>query len=209
VTFEYQPGEPVLRDVSLHAPAGTTTALVGPSGAGKDSLISFARRRLAGNPAILFARRVITRPSDPAAEAHDTLGEAGFREAEEAGAFALSWRSHGLCYGIPVEVDDTIRAGGVVVANGSRGVVGDIRARYANAMPVLVTVSSRMLGQRLAARGRESDQEIAGRIARNADYIGFDEGSHVIDNSGALEEAGEQLVRLLLAAAQRKTATIM
>jgi subfamily B ATP-binding cassette protein MsbA len=40
VTFEYEPGVPVLRDVSFHARAGTTTALVGPSGAGKSTLIN-------------------------------------------------------------------------------------------------------------------------------------------------------------------------
>jgi ABC-type multidrug transport system fused ATPase/permease subunit len=39
VTFEYNPGEPVVRDASFHAPAGTTTALVGPSGAGKSTVI--------------------------------------------------------------------------------------------------------------------------------------------------------------------------
>ncbi len=40
VSFEYEPGVPVLRDVSLIAPAGTTTALVGSSGSGKSTLIS-------------------------------------------------------------------------------------------------------------------------------------------------------------------------
>jgi ABC-type multidrug transport system fused ATPase/permease subunit len=40
VVFEYNPGVPVLRDVSFHAPAGTTTALVGSSGSGKSTLIS-------------------------------------------------------------------------------------------------------------------------------------------------------------------------
>jgi subfamily B ATP-binding cassette protein MsbA len=40
VWFEYNPGVPVLKDVSFHAPAGSTTALVGSSGSGKSTLIS-------------------------------------------------------------------------------------------------------------------------------------------------------------------------
>ncbi len=39
VSFEYNPGVPVLRNVSFRAPAGTTTALVGSSGSGKSTLI--------------------------------------------------------------------------------------------------------------------------------------------------------------------------
>ena len=40
VTFEYNAGVPVLKHVTFHAPAGTTTALVGSSGSGKSTLIS-------------------------------------------------------------------------------------------------------------------------------------------------------------------------
>ena len=40
VSFEYNEGVLVLKDVSFRAPAGTTTALVGSSGSGKSTLIS-------------------------------------------------------------------------------------------------------------------------------------------------------------------------
>ena len=40
VWFEYNPGVPVLKNISFRAPAGTTTALVGSSGSGKSTLIS-------------------------------------------------------------------------------------------------------------------------------------------------------------------------
>ena len=40
VEFAYEPGSPVLEKVSLRAPAGTTTALVGSSGSGKSTLVS-------------------------------------------------------------------------------------------------------------------------------------------------------------------------
>jgi subfamily B ATP-binding cassette protein MsbA len=40
VWFEYNPGVPVMKNVSFRAPAGTTTALVGSSGSGKSTLLS-------------------------------------------------------------------------------------------------------------------------------------------------------------------------
>ncbi|HVW05564.1 MAG TPA: ABC transporter ATP-binding protein [Vicinamibacterales bacterium] len=40
VSFEYNPGAPVLKHITFTAPAGTTTALVGSSGSGKSTLIS-------------------------------------------------------------------------------------------------------------------------------------------------------------------------
>jgi ATP-binding cassette subfamily B protein len=44
VTFGYRPGEPVLRDMSFVAPAGQTTALVGPSGGGKSTILALLLR---------------------------------------------------------------------------------------------------------------------------------------------------------------------
>ncbi len=40
VTYAYVPGQPVLRQVSLHAQVGATLAIVGPNGAGKSTLLS-------------------------------------------------------------------------------------------------------------------------------------------------------------------------
>jgi len=42
VSFEYNPGVPVLKNVTFTAAAGSTTALVGSSGSGKSTLISLA-----------------------------------------------------------------------------------------------------------------------------------------------------------------------
>jgi subfamily B ATP-binding cassette protein MsbA len=40
VTFGYDAEKPVVHEIDLHAPPGTTTALVGPSGSGKSTIIS-------------------------------------------------------------------------------------------------------------------------------------------------------------------------
>ena len=44
VYFEYNPGEPVLRDIDLHVPAGQVCALVGPSGGGKTTMFNLIER---------------------------------------------------------------------------------------------------------------------------------------------------------------------
>jgi ATP-binding cassette, subfamily B, bacterial len=44
VSFEYRPGTPVLTDITLTIPGGTTVALVGPSGAGKTTLTDLVCR---------------------------------------------------------------------------------------------------------------------------------------------------------------------
>lgn len=42
ISFAYEAGKPVLKDVSFHAPAGSVTALVGTSGSGKTTIAGLA-----------------------------------------------------------------------------------------------------------------------------------------------------------------------
>lgn len=144
---------------------GGFVLVVGPSGAGKDTLIRLARQALAGDARFVFARRVVTRESS-AAEEHDSLSPAEFAAAEAAGGFCLSWRAHGLSYGIPAAVAAAAQRGAVVVCNVSRGVVGVARARLPAVSVVQVTAPPLVLAARLAGRVRASDGDLAARLRR-------------------------------------------
>jgi len=179
---------------------GAFVAVVGPSGAGKDSVMAYARQRLVAEPRVHFVRRVITRPSDPSLEDHDTMSASAFPQAEAAGAFALSWSSHGLSYGIPAAVDELVRGGGVAVANLSRAALPALRRRYARVVVAEITAAPAVLARRLAQRGRETADEIAARLARSVAADAAAGDRHLIDNSGALAVAGDRFVALLRAA---------
>ena len=94
--------------------------LIGPSGAGKDALLTYAREHLAGSIPVLFSHRYITRPSQVGGENHVALTEAEFYQRQQLGLFALSWQSHQCAYGIGLEIDTWMQAGAHVVVNGSR-----------------------------------------------------------------------------------------
>jgi ribose 1,5-bisphosphokinase len=133
--------------------------VVGPSGAGKDTLLEAARQTLADDPRFRFVRRVITRPADAGGEAHEPA------TAEEFAArdFALQWQAHGLSYGIPA---DAIKEDAVVVANVSRTVIADA-ARLFPTRVIEVTAPSDVLAARLSARARETAADVAARVSRS------------------------------------------
>jgi ribose 1,5-bisphosphokinase len=176
---------------------GTLVLVVGPSGAGKDTLIDHLRERLAGYPRLLIVRRVVTREASAGGEQHDTLSEAEFHAQAARGAFAFTWAAHGLHYGLPAALAAALAAGHVVVANVSRAIIAEARRRYPRTLVVNVTASNEVLAHRLAARGRESEDAIRERLARSAQFQPSGEGVVTIDNSGTVEQAGEQLVALI------------
>ena len=176
---------------------GAFIAVVGPSGAGKDTLIAHARAALSGEPQVEFVRRVITRPCDGATEDHDTLADAAFAEAQADGAFAISWEAHGLRYGLPASVDLAIENGHVAVANVSRAALASLRERYANVAVVEIKAAPEILAARLAGRGRESRGEVLARLARTVAIEASGPGVIALDNSGPKDVAGDQLVGII------------
>ena len=176
---------------------GALVLVVGPSGAGKDTLIGAARAALAGDPSFVFARRVITRDAVAALEDHDTIDVAGFEAAKARGDFALDWQAHGLCYGVPATIDTDIAEGRTVVMNGSRRMIGDAQARYPRSLVALITADPAVRAKRLAGRGRETEEEIAARLAHEGAPVPDGIETVRIDNSGDLDTAVAALIRVL------------
>jgi ribose 1,5-bisphosphokinase len=175
---------------------GSFIAVVGPSGAGKDSVMRFARDTLADDPRVHFIRRVITRPHDDVGEDHQPADDATFETMRNAGNFALHWQAHGNSYGIPVAADAMVAQGHVVIANLSRTVLNELPRRYRRPLVVEITAAPEILARRIAARGRESEAEIADRLARKVAADAFP-GTIVIDNGGRLEDAGRAFADLI------------
>ncbi|MET0907692.1 MAG: phosphonate metabolism protein/1,5-bisphosphokinase (PRPP-forming) PhnN [Tardiphaga sp.] len=169
---------------------GQLVLVVGPSGAGKDTLLGLARQALAADDAVVFVRRIVTREAS-AHENNEQVTPEAFCAAKAAGAFAIDWEAHGLCYALPRTIDADIRAGRIVVANISRTVISALRAAYADVVVVSVTAPPKVLAARLAARGRASDGPLGERLKRSVDTSGAD---ITISNVGAADAHAAELI---------------
>lgn len=176
---------------------GALVLVVGPSGAGKDTVMSAARRRLATETRVVFVRRFITRPAGAGGEPHIGISTQEFTAAAENGHFALKWQAHGLLYGIPVSIDADLQAGRTLIANVSRTVVQDARRRPERVVVAHVTAGPAIRAARLARRGRETEADIRQRLERGDLAAPTGPDVVTIDNGGALETAVSRFVALV------------
>jgi len=133
--------------------------IVDHSGAGKGSLIQGAEAALADDDTYVFAKRVITRDSDPDRESHEAVTADEFARHQKAKAFTLVWRVYDTDYGIVASYNDELNADRHVVANVSRGVVGVAVGHFRPACVIQITAPLPVLEYRLNARDDISNLE--------------------------------------------------
>jgi ribose 1,5-bisphosphokinase len=169
--------------------------VVGPSGAGKDTLLRLAQAACVDDHDIVFPRRVVTRESS-ADEDNMAMSPDEFSRARDHGDFAVHWDAHGHSYALPLEINDDIRAGRAVVVNVSRTVIAALRRAYANVVVIAITAPPDVLAQRLAARARHSDGNIADRLVRSVSDTSANADVTIL-NAGSAEYHGRHLLRVI------------
>ena len=171
VTFEYEPGKPVLRDVNVHIPAGQIVGLVGPSGAGKTTFASLIPRfyeattgsvcvdgidvrdvtmydlrehlAIVGQQALLFTGTI---------KENIALGRRGATDAQIAAA-ASAAKVTAFLQNQPHGIDTQLGQGGAGLSGGQRQRVAIARAFVKDA-PILI------LDEATASLDAESEKEI-------------------------------------------------
>ncbi len=181
----------------LDTAPGTAVLVVGPSGAGKDTLIGAARDRLGACSGFLFPNRFITRGPDPGGEPHEPVTPAEFEALEQAGAFCMTWSAHGLSYGIPSTVLSALARGRHAVLNLSRRRIPLAREVFGRTAVISVTAPVSVLAERLALRGRETREEIEERLSTAVlpPLQGMD--VQVLNNDGSVDDGISAFLAIL------------
>ena len=177
VRFAYpaRPGIPALDDVSLTIRAGETVALVGPSGAGKTSIIQLIQRfydpdagritldgvSLADMSRHEFRRELSLVPQDPvifAASARDNIRFGRLdATAAEIEAAARAANAHAFITGLPEGYDTYVGERGVMLSGGQKQRIAIARAILRDA-PVL------LLDEATSALDAESEHAVQAAV---------------------------------------------
>jgi ribose 1,5-bisphosphokinase len=174
--------------------SGLWVFVCGASGAGKDSVMAWAQKHLAGTSGIVFSRRMVTRPAHAGSD-HDEVSAEQFTALAAPGGLAWHWQAHGFGYGISARYADDVAQGRVVVVNGSREHV--MAQVLSPVMRVVQIVANPLdIANRLAQRARDTPQAVAQRLERNTQFADL-QADCIICNDATVAEAGLQLANYL------------
>lgn len=178
---------------------GALILLVGNSGSGKDSLINWVLSHWSPEkPPPIIPTRFITRPPSPETEDYKSVTLEHFQNLSKAGAFLLQWESYGILYGVPREIEDELARGKSVLVNVSRQIVESTKKNLPHVYVIFIRVPFHITAERIRARGREQGTSITERLERARLNQEFPTADYVVDNSGDLDAAGQQLLTILL-----------
>lgn len=178
--------------------SGTLFLVVGNSGSGKDSIISGVIKNYPSTLKKIYApKRYVTRPPSKFEE-NISVTPQEFKQMEKKDFFALKWQIYDLDYGISKEIDDYLENGHPVIINVSRMIVKEAREKYGNIRVIFIEVPFEITYQRIKDRKRESEELLKARIERAKKNQKFPEADFVIDNSGDLDDAVDEVLKNLL-----------
>lgn len=191
---------------------GWFVAIVGPSGAGKDTIINAVHQALKNNPEFLFVRRTITRKAginsfDDHAETSQNIGNEDnigvsleqFLELSEKASFSLQWFAHGIHYALPIGIVDEVRKGKIVIANVSRAELEHAKELFGKVFVIEINAPIGILKERLLSRKREKITDIEERLERANIPIHLPKGAKYcyIDNSGNINYSVDKVLSIL------------
>jgi ABC-type multidrug transport system, ATPase and permease components len=174
VTFAYDEGNPVLREISFDVPAGQTVAFVGPSGAGKSTLMSLIPRfydpqegriTVDGHDLSTVTRRSlreqIASVSQEVQLFNTTIGEniryGRLDASDEAVAEAArAANAHGFIEDLPDGYDTEVGERGVKLSGGQRQRVAIARALLRDARLLLLDEATSSLDSESEALVQEA-----------------------------------------------------
>ncbi|HEY0089605.1 MAG TPA: phosphonate metabolism protein/1,5-bisphosphokinase (PRPP-forming) PhnN [Candidatus Lokiarchaeia archaeon] len=177
---------------------GTLFLVVGNSGSGKDSIIYGVEEKYPKNlKKVRIVKRYITRPPDET-EKNYSITPDQFKKMERKRKFALSWHIYQIDYGVSIEIDDWLKEGYPVLVNVSRTIINEAKEKYENIKVVFINVPYEISMERVKDRGREKGDLLNERLERAKTHQECEEADFVVNNSGKLEDAVDQLLSYVL-----------
>ena len=172
--------------------------VMGPSGAGKDSLLDWLKNKLPPQSPIHFAKRTIDRPLQALGEQHESVDPASFERLQKEKSFAMHWLANGRQYGVRHGELEPLQQQQWVLVNGSRAYLPEALRQFDGLNVLHISASADILRTRLLARQRETPEVVEARVQR---AVAFSVPTscrcvNVLNDSG-LDDAGAVLLNKL------------